>query len=267
MIDLHAHILPGLDDGACDEAEALEMCRIAAAEGVTAIVASPHMGGGSAVRRQDALSATASLQAAAMRVGIPLRIIPGGDVHAEGDLVARLDAGDFLTIGDEGKYLLVELNHDMVAPGIEDMLFALRLRRLRPIITHPERNPAIQAEPELLRKLVQAGNAAQVTAGSLTGEFGREAERTARLVLRRRMAHFVASDAHSTEKRSPRLRAARRVAEEALGADEASWIFERRPAQVISGAEVELPLPADAPRLSLAGAWNRCGRRVRRMFN
>jgi protein-tyrosine phosphatase len=261
VIDLHVHILPGLDDGAKDAAEALEMCRIASEDGTTAIVATPHMGVDGAASREQILAAVASLQRTVTLAGIRLRILPGADMRLEPELPQDVRAGRAVTVGDAGKHLLVEISRDVVPPGVEGVLFELHLRGLRPIITHPERNLAVQADPDILLPLLRAGNAAQLTAGSLTGEFGRDAQRCARQLLKRRMAHFIASDAHSARHRLPRLGEARKVAEELVGRDETAEIFEKRPDAVISGRELDLPGPVKRRRSRVKDWMGRLGGR------
>jgi protein-tyrosine phosphatase len=254
VIDLHAHILPGLDDGAKDAPDALEMCRIAAEDGISTVVATPHMSSESALCREDVLSAVASLQASVTGAGIRLRILPGADVPLEPDLPQRIRDGLAVTVGDAGRYLLVELSRDVVPPGIEDVLFNLHLMGLQPIVTHPERNRAVQVDPGILTPLILAGNVMQITAGSLTGQFGRNASACAALLVKRRMAHVVATDAHSPRHRTPRLSEARTVVEEMVGPDEAKAIFEARPNAIIRGEDFALPEPEER-RCSRIGAW------------
>lgn len=254
MIDLHVHILPGLDDGAQNASEALEMCRIAAQDGTSTVVATPHMPSECALRSEDVLSAVASLQATVSGAGVPLRILPGAELYLEPDLPRRVRDGLVLTVGNAGRYLLVELSSNAVAPGVEDVLFKLQLMGIRPVVTHPERNFAVQANPEVLVPLILAGNAMQITAGSLMGEFGPNAAACAALLVKRRMAHVVATDAHSPRRRLPRLSEARKAVEEMAGADEAEAIFETRPNAIVHGGDFALPEP-EMPRRSRLEEW------------
>lgn len=250
MIDLHAHILPGLDDGAKDLDDALNMCRIAAQDGITAIIATPHMSSGNPLRRPGVLSAIKALQEKVNSSVIPLRILPGAEIHLDPDLPERAAGGEIVTIADAGKYILVEFSRDVIPIGAEDVLFNLRILGLRPIITHPERNLAIQADPDLLVPLIYAGNATQITAASLTGEFGGDARRCAEIMVKRRMAHVVATDAHSTLYRRPILSEARKVIAELSGDDEADAAFITRPKAIIEGRELALPEPHVSKRPS-----------------
>lgn len=244
VIDLHSHVLPGLDDGAETMAQTLAMCRIAVADGTTTLVATPHMMDGVySIGHEDVLGGVAALRARLAAEGLPLEILPGGDVHVDRELPDLLRDGQVMTVGDAGRYVLLELPHDLVPPGIPELLFAIQLAGVTPIVTHPERQRTVQAEPGLLQEWVKAGSLTQVTAASLTGGFGGEAKRCSRQLLQRRLAHLVASDAHSPDARPPGLSAARRVVEAMLGLDEAREIFDRRPRQVVEGAEIDLPAP------------------------
>ncbi|MCP4620520.1 MAG: hypothetical protein GY844_29295 [Bradyrhizobium sp.] len=249
VIDLHSHVLPGLDDGAETLADALAMCRIAVADGTTTLVATPHMMNGVySVSREDVLGGVAALRARLAAEGLPLEILPGGDVHVDRELPALLRDGQVMTVGDAGRYMLLELPHDLVPPGISGLLFEIQLAGVTPIVTHPERQRAVQEKPDLLREWVKTGSLVQVTAMSLTGAFGRAAETCAWHLLQRRLAHLVASDAHSPGARPPGLSAARQVVEATLGTDEALEIFDRRPRQVVDGEEIDLLGPQRSGR-------------------
>lgn len=245
MVDLHAHILPGLDDGARDVGEAVAMARIAAEDGVTAMVATPHMGGIYATKREDILRGVQALQAALEEEGVALSLLPGADVRIDYDLPEKVREGEVVTVADRGKYLLVEWSHDVIAPGMEDLVFRLRLAGVTPILTHPERHGAVQAQPEMLAPLVRAGCLTQLTASSLLGGFGRSAQRCAKTLLKGRLAHLVASDAHSAWGRRPGLSEARRQVEAMLGREEAAEMFDARPALVVAGELVSVPDPLE----------------------
>lgn len=243
MIDIHAHILPGLDDGPATEDEAIEMCRVAAADGISVLAATPHLfSGWPAVTRELIQTGVVSLRRRLNHEGITLHILAGAEVYADADLLNNVHSGLAMTLAD-GKYMLIEMSQDVLPPGIADVLFELHLTGICPVITHPERNRAIQSEPELLLPFIEAGNVVQITAGSLTGEFGREAEKSARDLVLRRMAHVMASDAHSARRRPPRMSDARRIATEIGGAAQAQEMFEKVPAAIITGEDFPIPTP------------------------
>jgi len=252
VIDLHCHILPGLDDGPSSIEESLEMCRIAVEDGIRTIVATPHMLNGMfPVDREDVLEGVRGISRALCEASIPLQILPGADVHLDQSVPSCLDRGELVTVADLGRHLLLELPQDIVPEGTGELLFQVQLKGVTPIITHPERNMAIQQNPAILNDLVRAGSLTQITAGSLTGAFGARVRRCSLRLLRSGMAHLVSTDAHNTGRRPPRLSEARRVVEEEMGREEAERIFLERPARILEGAHVEAPEPLtdeDRPR-------------------
>jgi len=255
MIDLHMHILAGLDDGPQQWDEALAMGEAAAADGTTTVVATPHMYNGvHNVTREQILAGTDRLRQELGKRGIPLAVEPGADVHIRPDLCELVLAQRVVTVGDRGKYLMVELPPDQLPMGVEQLLFDLQLQGVTPMLSHPERNMQVQADPALLLPFVQAGNLSQLTTSSLIGDFGRRAAQCAHTLLECRLAHVVASDAHGWQKRAPGLSEARRLVEKVLPAQEAEDMFEHRPAAILAGQYVELPDPM-RPRSSKRRGW------------
>lgn len=249
MIDIHCHILPGLDDGPATLEKSVEMCRIATSDGIRAIVATPHMLNGMyAVSAEQVLAGVEVLNSVLASEGLALQVLPGADVHVDKDLPRYLSEKKILTLADKGKHLMVELPQDVLPAEIADLLFQIQLKGATPIVSHPERNVEVQRNPEILCGLVERGALLQVTAGSLTGAFGSKAEACGLALLRRGMAHLVATDAHNAGRRPPRLSEARRVVERELGPDEARAVFEERPARLLAGAYVEPPEPLAAAR-------------------
>ncbi len=240
MIDLHAHILPGLDDGAPDLGEALSMAWLAVEDGIEFLVATPHVTEGEyRTDRKTILSAVEQLNGHLDKYEIPLKILPGAEYRLEPDLPDRLARGELLTLNDGGRYLLVELPAAFVPPYTERVLYELQLQGVTPIIAHPERNASFCRRPDLLQALVSRGVPAQVTAGSLTGMFGREAVRMAFYFLERGLAHLVASDAHSSTGRAPVLSPALAEVERRLGADAARKLVDNS-RRVLDGRAVPM---------------------------
>jgi len=255
VIDLHVHILPGLDDGLGSMSEAVRMCRIASEDGAMIIVATPHMRTGSyGVNRERIFDRLHSLERALAAEEVSLRLLPGADVHADGGLLDDVRAGGVMTVGDGGKYLMVELSEDVMPPQVEEMLFRLQLMEIRPILSHPERNLEVQENPSVLLRMVRAGNLVQITAASVTGEFGGRAEKCAVELLKAGLAHLVASDAHSPDHRPPGLSRARAVVERMIGEESARVIFEDRPEKIVAGVSVDVPAPVE-PRLGRRRRW------------
>jgi protein-tyrosine phosphatase len=239
FVDIHCHLLPGVDDGAEDLAAALAMARMAVADGIRTIVATPHQlgsfahNGGGEVRRR-----VAELQHELTRAGIPLTVLPGGDVRIEDDLARRIAVGDVLTLADCGRHVLLELPHELYLP-LEGTLDSLRSHGVVGILSHPERNAGLLSRPDIVEHLVdEAGCLMQVTAGSVTGAFGPHSQRMAEWMLAEGLVHFIASDAHGVVARRPRLRRAYDRVAELAGAEAAIDLCCRWPAQVAAGADV-----------------------------
>lgn len=233
MIDLHSHVLAGLDDGAADLDEAVAICRAAAADGIEILAATPHVRDDFPTTPEQMESALDALRAAADGI---VRLVPGGEIALE-QLERPLDELRRFGLGGSDSYLLVETPYIGWPLGIADALFRLRSAGIVPVLAHPERNPDVQHRPEILEPLVAAGTLVQVTAASVDGRLGGAARRCVRALLERRLAHLVASDAHS-----PRVRAiGMRAAAEAVG-DEflARWLTYEVPRAIVDGS----PLPA-----------------------
>jgi len=226
MIDIHCHILPGLDDGARTMDEAVSMARIAAADGIQTLVAAAHITPGVYDNTPDAITAAARALADRLKEeGIPLRIIPGADVRMTPELVEG--DGRFLCINRDTPYFLFEFPHDLIPPGTDRLVGELRGRGWIPVITHPERNRELQRRPEKLDPFIQLGCLVQITAMSLTGGFGPRAKSVSERYLKDGWVDLIATDAHDTEKRPPILSLALRRAEEMAGAGAArAMVFE-----------------------------------------
>lgn len=237
MIDLHCHILPGMDDGAENLDESLAMARMAVADGITTVVASSHMTPGVYNNSPDEIVAAAEAFGRKLReANIPLTILPGADVRITPEMIES-DRG-YLCIGLTTPYVLIEFPHDLLPPGSEGLAARLRNKGLVPIVTHPERNAAIQAKPERLRPYLDLGCLVQVTAMSLTGEFGPKARETVEALLLSGWVHAIATDAHNTNRRPPILSRAAQRAAALVGEAEARRLVIETPASVVMGEPV-----------------------------
>ena len=241
-------------------AEAIEMCRLAVDDGTTAIVATPHMFDGVYdVGREQILEGVRRLRGALSGMGIGLTILPGADFHAFAELAEIVRSGGSMTVGDGGRYLMLELIPDVIPPRMVDVCFSLQLMGITPIISHPERNAEVQEDPSALIPLVAGRNLVQVTAASITGDFGGRAAKCSHELVRRRLAHLVASDAHSLARRPPGLSHARAEVERLLGQDEARRMFDERPGKIVVGEPVNTPEPGESarPRRKRMWAWGK----------
>ena len=220
MIDLHCHILPGIDDGALNEEMSLEMARKAVLEGVHTIVATPHHRNGRYHNeKKDVLQYVQKLNALLEHAQVPLTILPGQEIRLYGEILDDYQEEKILTLNDTGKYLFIEFPSSQVPHYAERLLFDIQSKGFIPIIVHPERNSRLLEEPDLLYKFVTNGALAQVTAGSVTGHFGKKIKRFSHQLIQSNLVHFVSSDAHNLEGRSFRMREALEVIESEHGQD------------------------------------------------
>ena len=197
MIDLHSHILPGVDDGVRSLAEAEELARAAVACGVTAIAATPHVRDDYPTTPDRMEAGVEGVRHHLARAGVPVDVLVGGEVAL--DRLERLPAEDVVrfTLAGTGRYLLVEFPYYGWPFGLENQLRRLVGAGITPLLAHPERNPEVQAEPQRLERLLRMGVLAQVTIDSLAGRFGRRARRAAGALVDLELLHVLASDAHS----------------------------------------------------------------------
>ena len=293
MIDLHCHILHGLDDGPETMEESMAMCRISIRDGIRTVLATPHtLNGVYQNDRSTILAKVQELNSAIMKFGVrssefgveviqsairnappptwsagkpstlhdsgrnlpsqtqnselqtpnaELKILPGADVHFSTELLNEIDEGKALTIGDGGRYLLLEFPVQGIPHGVEEVLFQLMVRGIIPIISHPERNLEIAYKTQRYFEMIRMGCLGQVTAMSLTGEFGEEVKRIADKLLKARLVHIIASDAHSNNSRPPILSSAVQAAARIVGEAEARKMVTEYPQAVLDGQRPNVP--------------------------
>jgi len=235
MVDLHCHILPGLDDGPEKMELSLEMAESAIADGITHVVATPHS---SDEYHFDFARVQDVRQQLQEKMGSRLTVASGCDFHLNPENMdaLRADAPRFCI--NQRDYLLVEFNEYSIPPAMDQRLHEIQLLGLRPIITHPERNPILRAQTDRLARWVRHGCYVQVTAGSLTGAFGPSAQKDAWRWLAEGLVHFVASDAHNMSGRPLRLRPAYDVVREQYGEEKARALFLENPKAAFEGSDL-----------------------------
>jgi protein-tyrosine phosphatase len=235
MIDIHHHLLWGMDDGASNLETSVAMAKAAASDGISHIVCSPHANGMYAYEPRAIVDKIAELQRLLDRDAIAVKLGRGCDFHMSYDNVqeARLDPAKF-SINGSG-YLLVEIPDYGISPGLTEIFYQLQIAGLIPILTHPERNPTLQADRPRMMDWLRGGVLVQVTAGSVVGRMGRRAERMAHDLLANRWVHFLATDAHNTTSRPPKMREAFDVVAKKYGPDYAHLLCVSNPLAAFTG--------------------------------
>jgi protein-tyrosine phosphatase len=240
MIDIHSHVLPGLDDGSQSMEETLELLTLARNTGTEIIVGSPHSDN---TYTYDPERVDALIEEAQKLIGDGIRIVRGCDFHLMIDNIqnAKKDYKKY-TI-NRGPYILMELSDQIIFPNTSGIWTQLEDVGIRIILTHPERNVILQGKVEKIDKWVEEGRYMQVTGMSLLGQFGPRALKVARYMLDRGLCHFVASDGHSVNGRPPRLDIAYAWMSEHYGQGLADLLFKENPRAVVEGKEVSIDLP------------------------
>lgn len=249
MVDIHCHIFYGLDDGAKTLEESLHMAEMAVEDGITHVIGTPHSNGEYAINPELARERCAELQA---RVDGRLQLATGCDFHMSLDNLRDLKASAAKYSLNQKNYLLVEFADFAIPPSSDEALYNLKLQGLHPIITHPERNGLIRHQPEKLWKWMRQGCYLQVTAQSLTGRFGRDAQRAAEEWLMADRIHFFASDAHDTKYRPLVLSEAYAMVAKKRGEEIANALLTENPLAAYEGRP--LPYQPEPPAEASADA-------------
>ena len=242
-IDLHTHILPGVDDGARDLPQAIAMARLAESEGIGTLLATPHHLDWPAGNHTTRQQAAHDLNSALADAGVAVRILAGVEAYLSPDIASAIREGQALTLAGS-HYVLVELPALTYPLYTERVIFDLQIMGLSVILAHPERNDAVCRQPARLIPLVERGVLVQLTAASITGGFGTDIQQTALHLLRNNLAHIIASDAHDETRRPPALRAAVATAGQIIGPARAETMVSATPAAIINNQPVAIAAPA-----------------------
>lgn len=244
MIDIHAHILPGLDDGPATTTDALEMARMAVEDGIRIIIAAPHcLNGIFNNYREGIMSACSEFNWILKNEHIPLEVLPGAEIHLNMDILDCMADGRLMTLNDTGRYFFLELPDQFLPRTLVGFIARLLKMNVTPIIAHPERNMAIQRNTTILEDLISAGALSQITARSLTGGFGPPALRCCLRIIELELAHFMASDAHSPGTRPPVLSRAVEKLSTLTDRAEAQRMVTEAPEMVVAGSEPDGVFP------------------------
>jgi protein-tyrosine phosphatase len=247
VIDLHTHILPGLDDGARTVETSIAMAVAAVARGVTKVAVTPHVRDDYPTSAEAMLAALAELRRTLERAAIQLELLPGAEIAF--DRIGRLHEKELAAFGLGGnpRYLLIECPYHGWPLGFEAEVFRLRRKKIVPVIAHPERNAEVQENPSTLAGLLELGALMQITAASITGGFGRAARSTAIRLIASGNAHLVASDDHGGARRKVDMAALERALRDR---ELVHWLTNDVPASIATNSPIP-PRPETRRRASL----------------
>lgn len=254
MIDLHCHILDGIDDGAQDMDASMNMIKHAVNEGITRIIATPHHKNGKYENVASSIKdKVIELNKKIKEQNLPIEILAGQEPRIYGELLEDYENGEILTL-NHSKYLFIELPSNHVPRYTQKLLFDIQLAGLIPIIVHPERNSEIIENPSILYKLVGQGAATQITASSVTGHFGKKIKKFSLQLIEVGQAHFIASDAHNLSGRTFRLREAYNEIEKEFGL-EVVYLLQENAELVVENQTILRQAPQEIRRKKFLGIF------------
>lgn len=237
MIDIHAHIIPALDDGPADMETSVGLGTLAEREGIQAIISTSHSTEARYAGREDMESRLEAVRVAWGEAGLNIRLELGVEIMLRPDTAKDLQAGHLWTMAGS-RYVLVEVPYQPWPGYADQAMFDLQIAGFIPILAHPERYTAIQEDLEKMYALSERGILGQVTAAALLGEHGAATRRCAEMLMRHYMVQFIATDSHSVKWRSPRVREALMVAEEMVGVEMAGAMAHTNPAKILANEPI-----------------------------
>jgi protein-tyrosine phosphatase len=248
MVDIHSHILPGIDDGAQTIDEAIKMAQAAVEDGITHLYATPHHRNGKYENEKSEIMHEVNLfNMELIKRGIPLQVLPGQESRLYKEMAEDLDHGILVPLNNTVNYLLIEFPSSNVPANATDILYEINLKNYKPIIVHPERNIEIMENPELLYELIKAGSLTQITANSIIGNFGKKIMNFSHELIKANMVHFIASDAHNTTSRSFHLKEAYETIQKGYGID-IRYYLQENARYVMQGEKILIKQPCQIKR-------------------
>ncbi|MFC7062324.1 tyrosine-protein phosphatase [Halobacillus seohaensis] len=255
MIDIHSHILPGVDDGAQTMEDSIRMAELAVDEGITTIVATPHHNNGQFENyKNNILIQVSELNRRLKERDIPLEVLPGQETRLYDGMLEGLQNDEILTINKTSSYVFVEFPHDQVPHYTSTLLFNLQLEGYQPIIVHPERNVRIQENPNILYSFIKNGAFSQITAASIAGNFGNDIKRLSHQFIDSNLTHLIASDVHSTKRQSYQMKKADNEIRKAYGNPVMEY-FSENAVYVIEGSNITADQPLRVKKKKVFGLF------------
>jgi protein-tyrosine phosphatase len=255
MIDIHSHILPGIDDGAKTIEDSIDMAEKAVSEGIHTIIATPHhMNGKYDNTKSDILPLVSELNERFKQENINLEVLPGQECRIYGEILEDYQKGEILTLNQDSTYLFIEFPSSSVPRYAERLLYDIQVEGLTPVIVHPERNAELIERQDKLYKLVKNGAATQVTASSLVGYFGKNIQKFSQQIIEANLAHFIASDAHNINNRTFKMEEAMNYIEKKYGIDTVYYYTENAE-MVIENKTIYKEIPEEIKKKKFLGIF------------
>jgi protein-tyrosine phosphatase len=254
MIDIHCHILPGIDDGSQNMEDTIEMARAAVDEGIHTIIATPHHKNSKYENPKELIIPQVdAVNQVLMNEGIDLKILPGQEVRLYGELIEGIEKNEILNL-NHTQYLFIEFPSNHVPRYAETLLFDLQLQEITPIIVHPERNQEIIERPEVLYNLVKKGALTQVTASSVSGHFGKKIKNFSFELIEANLTHFIASDAHNVTSRGFKMAETIDIIQSKYGID-LVYFFQENAELLVQGKHVYQDTPEPIKKKKFLGIF------------
>lgn len=241
MVDIHCHILPGIDDGAKNLKDSIIMAKHAVSEGIHTIIATPHFNQSYDNRKPLIETKVIELNQALKEENIDVEILVGQEPRIYGEILSDYENNKIQTLNNS-QYLFIEFPSSQVPRYTEKLLFDIQMKGLTPIIVHPERNAELMERPEKLYELVQKGALTQVTASSLCGYFGKKIKTFSEQLIEANLTHFIASDAHNVGNRSFKMNEAFESIEKNYGIDYV-YLFKENAELLVEGKNIIKEIP------------------------
>ncbi len=243
MIDIHSHILPGVDDGSKSLEDSMEIAKIYLSQGINSVIATPHYIEGEGYNTyQENLKVLENLNKKIKENSINFEIMLGNEVYITPNIIDLLDKGHISTL-NSSRYLLIEFPMFDIPLYTEEIIYELKLRGITPIIAHPERNRKIVEDPNILFEFITKGALAQTNTESLLGMYGQAIKDTAEILLTHDMIHFIATDAHSKRRRAPRLKKCIGQIISLVGQERFKELTEINPQAVVNNEDIDVYNP------------------------
>jgi protein-tyrosine phosphatase len=255
MIDIHSHILPGIDDGAKTIQDSIDMAKKAVAEGIHTIIATPHHKNGKYEnKKSDILPLVYQLNEYLQSEHIQLEVLPGQECRIYGEILEDYQNGEILTLNQDSQYLFIEFPSSSVPRYAERLLYDIQVEGLTPVIVHPERNAELIERPDKLYRLVQKGAVTQLTASSLVGYFGKNIQKFSQQIIEANLTHFIASDAHNISNRTYKMEEAMDYIEKKYGIDTV-YYFTENAELLVGNKTIHKEIPEEIKKKKFLGIF------------